>query len=181
MMKICTLLIYVILLYTGQSIGQQKVIFGQRHSILVKIPKNWLQFQNNQLPFVLKPNKTNISNETYIYVYGIDYKREPSLDRWVTGNNLHILDNFDGVKIDTLDFVFDNIKSASYATGNYLTIHYKYQNERNEILLIIECKSTIVTAVLSTQNDVELKLYLPSFVELAETMQISGNTIIVED
>jgi hypothetical protein len=165
------------ILFVGQTFGQSKMVVGQKHTIFVDIPKNWLQAQNDQLPFFIKPDKKNVSNETYIYVYGIDYNSKPELSGWVKGNNDYISDKFNGVKIDTLKQQFDNIKSNDYLTGNYLTITYDYPNGRNEVMLVIECKSTIVTAVLSTKDKAELKELIPSFIELSKTLKILGTTL----
>jgi hypothetical protein len=133
--------------------------------------------QNDQLPFFIKPDKKDVSSETYMYVYGIDYNTKPELTGWVKGNNDYILDKFSGVKIDTLKQQFDNIKTNDYLTGNYLTITYAYPSGRNEVILVIECKSTIVTAVLSTKDKSELKELLPSFIELSKTLKILGTTL----
>jgi hypothetical protein len=165
------------ILYVGQTFGQSKMIVGQKHTIFVDIPKNWLQAQNDQLQFFIKPDVKDVSNETYIYVYGIDYISKPELSGWVKGNNDFISDKFDGVKIDTLKQQFDNIKANDYLTGNYLTITYDYPNGRNEVILAIECKSTIVTSVLSTKDKAELKKLLPSFIELSKTLKILGTTL----
>ena len=165
------------ILFVGQTFGQSKMIVGQKHTIFVDIPKNWLQAENDQLPFFIKPDVKDVSNETYIYVYGIDYNSKPELSGWVKGNNDNISDKFDGVKIDTLKQQFDNIKANDYLTGNYLTITYDYPNGRNEVILVIECKSTIVTSVLSTKDKAELKKLLPSFIELSNTLKILGTTL----
>ena len=165
------------ILYVGQTFGQSNLIVGQKHTIFVDIPKNWLQAQNDQLQFFIKPDVKDVSNETYIYVYGIDYISKPELSGWVKGNNDFISDKFDGVKIDTLKQQFDNIKANDYLTGNYLTITYDYPNGRNEVILAIECKSTIVTSVLSTKDKAELKKLLPSFIELSKTLKILGTTL----
>ncbi len=176
MMKFTLALIMTILM-VGQTFGQSKMVVGQKHTIFVDIPKNWLQAQNDQLPFFIKPDKKNVSDETYMYVYGIDYKVNPELSGWIDGNNSYISDNFKGVKIDTLNQKFDNIQANDYLTGNYRTITYDYPNDRNEVILVIECKNTIVTAVLSTRNKTELKELLPSFIELAKTLKILGTTL----
>lgn len=169
--------LFLTIQFIGQSIGQSKMIVGQKHTVFVDIPKNWLQAQNDQLPFFIKPNKKDNSNETYMYVYGIDYNSKPELSSWVKGNNDYISDKFNGVKIDTLKQQFENIKANDYLTGNYLTITYNYPNGRNEVILVIECKSTIVTAVLSTKNKNELNKLLPSFIELSKTLKILGATL----
>lgn len=153
------------------------MVVGQKHTIFVDIPKDWLQAQYDQLPFFIKPDQKNVSDETYMYVYGIDYDDKPELSGWVKGNNDYILDNFNGVLIDTSNQQFDNIKANDYLTGNYLTITYTYLNGRNEVILVIECKSSIVTAVLSTKDKTELKELLPSFIELSNSLNIHGTTL----
>lgn len=167
----------LIILFVEQSFGQSKMVVGQKHTIFVEIPKNWLQAENDQLPFFIKPNTKRVSNETYIYVNGIDYNGKPNLSAWVKGNNDYTSETFKGVKIDTLNQQFENIKSNDFLTGNYLTITYDYPDGRKEVLLIIECKSTIVTAVLSTKDKAELNELLPSFVELSQTLKIVGTTL----
>jgi hypothetical protein len=176
-MKKYQLALILTILFVGQTFGQSKMVVGQKHTIFVDIPKNWLQAQNDQLPFFIKPDKKNVSNETYMYVYGIDYNNKPELSGWVKGNNNYIADKFNGVKIDTLKQQFDNIRADEYLTGNYLTITYDYPNGRNEVMLVIECKSTIVTAVLSTKDKAELKELLTSFIELSKTLKILGTTL----
>lgn len=172
-----TFALIMTLLTVGQTLGQSKMVVGQKHTIFVDIPKNWLQAQNDQLPFFIKPDKKNVSDETYMYVYGIDYNVNPELNGWIDGNNNYISDNFKGVKIDTLNQKLDNIQANDYLTGNYRTITYDYPNGRNEIILVIECKNTIATAVLSTKDKTELKELLPSFIELSKTLKILGTTL----
>jgi hypothetical protein len=169
--------IILIILFFGQTFGQSLMVVGQKHTIFVDVPKNWLQAENDQLPFFIKPNKKRVSDETYMYVYGIDYNSKPDLNAWVKGNNDYISKTFKDVKIDTLKQEFENIKSNDCLTGNYLTITYDYPNGRKEVMLIIECKSTIVTAVLSTKDKAELKELLPSFIELSKTLKIIGTTL----
>lgn len=165
------------ILFVGQTFGQSKMVVGQKHTIFVDIPIDWLQAQNDQLPFFIKPDKKNVSNETYLYVYGIDYNSKPELSSWVKGNNDYILDKFQGVKIETLNQKFENIKANDYLTGNYVTLTYAYPTGRHEVILVIECKSTIVTAVLSTKDKAELNSLLPSFIELSKSLKVLGTTL----
>ena len=165
------------ILFIGQAFGQSKMVVGQKHTIFVDTPKGWLQAQNDQLPFFIKPDKNNVSNETYMYIYGIDYNIQPELSGWVKGNNEYILDKFRGVKIDTLNQKFDNIKTNNYLTGNYLNITYEYPAGKHEVILVIECKYTIVTAVLSTKDKEELNSLLPSFIELSKSLKVLGTTL----
>lgn len=166
----------MITLFITQAFGQSKMVVGQKHTIFVDIPKNWLQAQNDQLPFFIKPAK-EASELTYMYVYGLDYSSKPELNEWIKGNNNYISDNFKDVKIDTIKLQMDNIKADDYLTGNYSTVTYAYPNGRNEIILVIECKYTIVTAVLSVKDKTELNLLLPSFKELAKSLKILGTTL----
>ncbi len=175
-MKKLTSILILTILFIGQNFGQSKMVVGHNHTIFVDIPKDWLQAQNDQLPFFIKPDR-EASSETYMYVYGIDYNSTPELNAWIKGNNDYISDKFREVKIDTLNQKFDNIKSDDYLTGNYMTITYEYPNGRNEVILIIECKNTIVTAVLSTEDKVEFKELFPSFIELSKTIKILGTTL----
>ena len=88
MKKFTSALIFTLLL-VGQISGQSKMVFGQKHTIFVNIPKDWLQAPNEQLPFFIKPDKKDVSAETYMYVYGIDYDRSPELNGWINGNSLN--------------------------------------------------------------------------------------------
>ncbi len=176
MKKITSALILIILI-VGHVFGQSKMVVGQKHTIFVDIPKNWLQARNEQLPFFIKPDKKGVSTETYIYVYGIDYNGTPELNGWIDGNNNYILDEFKDVEIDTLNQKFENLKANGYTTGNYRTISYVYPNGRNEVILVIECNNTIVTAVLSTKDKSESKELLPSFLELSKSLKILGTTL----
>jgi len=176
-MKIFLSVLILTILFVRQTFGQSKMVVGQKHTIFVDIPKNWLQSQNDQLPFFVKPDKKDVSDETYLYVYGIDYNYKPELNGWVKGNNDYIAEKFKGVKIDTLKLKFDNIKAEDYSTGNYMSISYQYPNGRNEVILVIECKYTIVTTVLSTKDRAELNSLLPSFIELSKTLKILGTIL----
>ena len=167
----------IIFFCIGSTFGQSKMLVGQKHTIFVDIPMNWLQTENDQLPLFIKPDKKDISNETYMYVYGIDYNHKPELSSWVKGNNDYILDNFKDVKIDTLSQKFENIKAGDYLTGKYLIITYEYLNERSEVILVIECQSTIVTAVLSTKDKTELIELLPSFIQMSKSLKILGTAL----
>jgi hypothetical protein len=167
----------ITLLIIGQTFGQSKMIVGQKHTIFVDIPKNWLQQQNDQLPFFIKPDRKDVSDETYMYVYGIDYTTDPELNGWIEGNNNYIAEKFKNVKIGVSTHLFDNIKVDDYLTGNYKTITYEYPNNRNEVILVIECKTSIITVVLSTKDTAELTEFLPSFIELSKSIRILGTTL----
>ena len=179
-MKTILILTFLSVLFVEKTFGQSKMIVGSKHTVFVEIPKNWLPAENEQLPFFIKPNKKNVSNETYMYVYGIDYNGKPELGDWVKSNNDYISDKFEGVKIDTLNQPFENIQADNYLTGNYITITYEYPTGRNEVILVIECKSSIVTAVLSSKNKKELKSLLPAFIDLSKSIKVLGTNLKAE-
>ena len=175
------IVILICLIFSTYSIGQSKMIVGNKHTIFVEIPKDWIQAQNDQLPFFIKPDEKNVSDLTYIYAYGIDYDINPKLDEWIDGNNKYLTENEKGVKIGSLDLKFENIKKDNYSNGNYKIVTYEYENKRTECLLIIECKNTIVTVVLSTSSDLEFKKYLKSFEEIAKSTKILGTKLKTQE
>ena len=99
----------IMLTFFTTTFGQSLMVVGQKHTIFVDVPKNWLQAKNDQLRFFIKPNQKRVSDETYMYVYGIDYNSNPDLNAWVKGNNDYISKTFKDVKIDTLKQEFENI------------------------------------------------------------------------
>lgn len=174
------IILLICILFSTFSHSQSKMIVGSKHTILVEIPKNWIQAQNDQLPFFIKPDEKNVSDLTYMYAYGIDYDINPKLDEWIDGNNKYLIENEEGVKIGSLDLKFENIKKDNYSNGNYKIVTYEYENKRKECLLIIECKNTIVAVVLSTSSDLEFNKYLKSFEEIAKSTKILGTALQVQ-
>ncbi|MBF4473310.1 hypothetical protein [Flavobacterium sp. HJJ] len=174
-------ILLICIIFSTYSNSQSKMIVGNKHTILVEIPKKWIQAQNDQLPFFIKPDEKNVSELTYMYVYGIDYDTNPKLDEWIDGNNKYLIENEKGVKIGSLDLKFENIKKDNYVNGNYKIVTYEYKNKRKECLLIIECINTIVTVVLSTDNDLEFKKYIKSFEEIVKSTKILGTTLKVQE
>ena len=170
-------LTFLLIITSVTLFGQSKMVVGRKHTIFVNIPKNWLQAQNDQLPFFIKPNEKNVSNKTYMYVYGLDYTASPKLEDWIEGNNKDVLISSDSVKIDTLNIEFSNIKKDDYLTGRYKTITYQYKDNRKEVLLIIECKNTIATVVLSAGDNLEFDKRFTSFKELSNSFRILGTTM----
>lgn len=171
------ILILICILFSTYSSAQSKMVVGKKHTIFVEIPKNWIQAQNEQLPFFIKPDEQNVSDLTYMYVYGLDYDINPELEKWIDGNYQYLIKNEKGLKIGNLDLKFENIKKDNYTTGNYKVVTYEYKNKRKECLLIIECKNTIVTVVLSTSNESEFTKYLKSFEELVKSTKILGSKL----
>lgn len=174
-------ILLICIIFSTYSNSQSKMIVGNKHTILVEIPQNWIQAQNDQLPFFIEPDEKNVSDLTYMYAYGIDYDINPKLDEWIDGNNKYLIENEKGVKIGSLDLKFENIKKDNYSNGNYKIVTYEYENKRKECLLIIECKNTIVTVVLSTSSDLEFNKYLKSFEEIAKSTKILGTKLRVEE
>ncbi len=156
------------------------MLTGERHVIFVDIPKNWLQAQNDQLPFFIKPNEKDVSDKTYMYVYGFDYTNAPDLNGWIKGDNDDMAGKHPGIKIDSLPISFDNIKKSDFVTGRYKIITYDYTDQHKEAILVVECKNTIVTAALSASTHYEFEKYLPAFEELAQTLSILGATVKID-
>jgi hypothetical protein len=161
----------------SMTFGQTKMVVGEKHTFFVDIPKNWLQAQNDQLVFFIKPNEKNVSDKTYIYALGLDYKVNPDINGWIDGNTKYLIEENKGLKIDSLTISLDNIKKDDYMTGRYKVITYEYEDKRKEALLIVECKNTIVTIVLSTKDKKEFEKYLASFNEIAKSLKILGTTL----
>jgi hypothetical protein len=176
MIKTVLSLIFTILTI-GHVFGQSKMVIGQKHTILVDIPRNWVQAQYDRLPFFIKPDKKDVSSSTYMYVYGIDYNINPKLGDWIKGNNEYVSDSYKGVKIGTLNHEFNNIRANDYLTGKYKVVTYFYPGGKSEAILVIECRNTIVTVVLSAKDKVEYTALLPSFIALSETLKVLGTTL----
>ena len=171
MKRIFSILVLMLALCSVKLYAQPKMIVGDRHSIFVNMPTDWLQAQHEALPFFIKPNAPNVSDMTYLYVYGIDYSSSPELDKWIEGNNAYVVDNFEGVILGELDIKLDNIVPDDFLTGKYKTITYTYTNGRMEALVIIELNHTIATIVLSTNGKAEFEKYLPSLIEVAKSFR----------
>ncbi len=166
----------ILLVLTGclNSYAQTKMLTGSKHLIFVDIPKNWIQAQNDQIPFLIKPDETNVSDMTYMYVYGLDYNSVPDLNLWIEGNNSGLKNDIPDVKIEQLDLKFQNIKADNFLTGNYKIVSYIYPDLRKEALLVIESKTSIFTAVLSAKDKIEFDKYLDSFKELVNSLKIQS-------
>ncbi|SNR69535.1 hypothetical protein SAMN04487979_11717 [Flavobacterium sp. ov086] len=172
--KALILLLFVIYI---NSFAQSKMLTGNKHLIFVEIPKNWVQAPNDQIPFLIKPNETNISEITYMYVYGLDYASVPDLNLWIEGNNSELKKDIPDVKIEQLDLKFENIKADNFLTGNYKTVCYTYPGIKKEALLVIESKTTIFTAVLSAKDTAEFDKYLGSFKELVNSLKMQSANV----
>ena len=166
------LLNYIILLFSICTFGQSKMIVGQNHTIFVEIPNKWIQVENEQLPFFIKPDEINVSPSTYMYVYGIDYDINPEIEKWVAGNNEYLKSNFPEIIIGTKELTFKNLNDSEYYTGKSKVITYEYPDKRKENILVIECKNSIITVVLSAENSEKLDEYSKALLELGNSIQI---------
>jgi hypothetical protein len=175
-----TTLILVLFIGCLNSYAQTKMLTGRKHLIFVDIPKNWIQAQNDEIPFLIKPNETDVSDKTYMYVYGLDYESAPDLNLWIEGNNTGLKNDIPEVKIEPLDFKFENLKADNFLTGNYKAVTYIYPDSRKEVLLAIESKTSIFTAVLSTKDALEFSKYLNSFKELVNSLKIQSAHVKIE-
>ena len=175
-----TFIFTISLLLTSVVHGQVKVLTGQKHIIFVEIPKKWIQVQNDQLPFYIKPDEQNVSNKTYMYVYGLDYQSQPDLNGWIKGDNDDMIGKHPGLKVDSLPLNLPNIKQGGYATGRYKTVIYQYPDLHIEVMLAIECKNSIITAVMSAIDNKEFNKNIIGFKELAKTLKVMGGTVKIE-
>jgi len=153
------------------------MIVGEKHTISVDVPQNWVMATDNKVPFFIKTNVINDHELNYMYVYGIDYEDNPDMEQWIDGNNDYMKQNFPGIKIDTLKLIFPNIKKDDYTTGRYNVVTYLYPDGKKEALLIIECRHTIATVVMSSANESEFEKYLPSFKEIGSSVKILGTRL----
>jgi hypothetical protein len=154
------------------TFGQEKLIVGQRHSVTLQVPGNWAEAYHEQLPFFIRPAKNDTSVNTYLYVFGLDYEKSPNLDSWIAGNNQEVREQFDNMQIGALDLQLDNLKEDGFLTGKYKVLTYDYPDKRKEVLLIIECKFSIITVVISADNSHICDAYLDDFTALAKSLKI---------
>lgn len=173
-----TLIIFTVISCIAQ--GQSKMVTGQKHIIFVDIPKNWAQAENDQLPLFMKPNEQNVSNKTYMYVYGLDYQSQPDLNGWIKGDSDDMINKHPGLKVDSLPLNISNIKKGGYMTGRYKIVVYRYPDLHNEVMLVIECKNSIVTVVMSAVDNKEFDKNLFAFKELIKTINVMSGTVKIE-
>jgi len=170
-------ILFILFAFTATIKAQTKIIAGEKHTLSVDVPKNWVLGIDNKVPFFIKPDMVGGNDLNYIYVYGIDYEDNPNMDQWIDGNNDYMKESFPGIKIDTLKLSFPNIKKDDYATGRYNVVTYLYPDGKKEALLIIECTHTIATVVMSSANASEFEKYLPSFKEIGSSVKILGTSL----
>jgi predicted secreted Zn-dependent protease len=162
----------LLLLATTTSIAQSKMIVGKQYSAFVDIPKQWTLSKHPELPFFIKPTKANVSEKTYIYVYGIDYNTKVDLKKWLTENTKVVQQQFKGTKVLPVKKTFSNIKANDNCTGKYELVQYKYANGKCEALLAIECKQSTVTVLLSAATELEFKQLLVPYYELCASLKV---------
>ena len=173
-MKIKTYLIALLILVSFNFYAQSKLLTGSKHLIMLEIPKNWFQAENDQIPFLIKPGENNTSDDTYMYVYGLDYQSQPDLNLWIEGNNSGLKNDIPEIKIGELNLSFENLKQDNFLTGRYKIVSYIYPNSKEEALLVIESKTTIITAVLAAKDHTEFDKYLNSFKELVSSLKMNA-------
>lgn len=176
--------IYIILFFILTSFNisaQTKMLTGYKHLVILNIPKNWLQVETNEIPFLIKPDEKNVSDNTYMYVYGLDYETSPDLNLWIEGNNGSLKSEIPEIKISELELKFENLKKDNFLTGRYKAVSYVYPDSKEEVLLVIESKTTIITAVLSAKDNTEFKQYLDSFKELVNSLKINAANLTFEE
>jgi hypothetical protein len=157
--------------------AQTKMVVGEKHTIFADIPKNWAQAPHPQLPLFIKPVDPNVSQQDYMYVYGLDYEDDAELDKWLDGNNDYLKEQYPGIVIEALKLNLDNIKKSDYQTGRYAIVTYTYPNGKKEALLIIECIHTIATVLMAAENSKEFDKYLPAFTALSKSIKVMGTTL----
>ncbi|TDO94272.1 hypothetical protein [Flavobacterium sp. 245] len=176
-MKKKTYLISFFILFTFNLFAQSKMLTGNKHLIMLNIPKNWVQEVNDQIPFLIKPAEKDVSDNTYMYVYGLDYQSSPDMDLWIEGNSTSLKNEIPKIKIGELNLKFENLKKDNFLTGRYKAVSYIYPDFKEEVLLVIESKTTIITAVLSAKDNAEFNKYLDSFKELVNSLKINAATV----
>lgn len=173
-------LTFIALLFFTITYGQTKIVTGNSHAIFVELPKNWIQVQSENLPLFIKPNEPNVSVNTYMYVYGLDYSSKPDMNGWIKGDIDDFKNKHPGMRVDSLQMDLPNLKKIGYQTGNYKVITYTYENKTKQAILVIECRKTIATVVLSANDNDEFIKYLPAFKAIASTVNVMGGTVKIE-
>ncbi|MEN2415885.1 hypothetical protein [Flavobacterium mesophilum] len=172
-MKNKTYIIIFFILLSFNISAQTKMLTSHKHLIILDIPKSWIQVETDEIPFLIKPDEKNVNDNTYMYVYGLDYESAPDLNLWIEGNNSSLKSEIPEIKIGELDLKFENLKKDNFLTGRYKAVNYTYPDSKEEVLLVIESKTTIITAVLSAKDNTEFKQYLGSFKELVNSLKLN--------
>jgi hypothetical protein len=112
-----------------------------------------------------------------MYVYGIDYDIKPEIEKWIDDNSKNLKLNFPEVIIGKINLDFKNLKDSKYYTAKNQVVTYEYADKRKECLLIIECKNSIITVVLSAENDKKFNEYLKAFSKLGNSIKITATEL----
>jgi hypothetical protein len=163
----------VLLFFFAVAHGQTKVLTGAKHVIYIDIPKNWTPVVNRQLSLFLKP-EVNVSANTYMYVYALDYNTTPNIDKWIQEDINGFGGKHPGSQFESMLLDLPNLKDNGYQTGGYKMLIYTYDDTRKQITLVVECKNTITTLVLSTIDIDEYNKFMPSFIEAAKSFKVLG-------
>jgi hypothetical protein len=169
-----------LLFFISTAYCQSKLVTGSKHVIFVDIPKNWIQVQNDPIPLFIKPDEAGVNRNTYIYVYGLDYTGNPDMNGWIKGDFDDFKNKNPGIKLDSIQLDLPKLKKADYKTGRYKIITYTFEDQRKQAILVVECKNTIATVVLSTNNSDEFNSRWPVFAEMLKTVNVLGGTVKIE-
>lgn len=170
-------ILFILVMSINYSKAQTKMIVSKKHTLLVDMPKNWIQVQDGPVPFFIVPDEKNVSDKTYIYVFGNDYETAPEIDNWIEIENQYQKENNKGVKIGEQELKFENIHKDNFLTGKYKVITYDYLDKSHQITLVIECKTTIVIVVLNTIDEDEKNKYMKDFIDISKTIKIMNSTV----
>jgi hypothetical protein len=173
--KIKSSLIFIFFFATA-TYGQTKVIYGGKHIISIKIPKNWTQAPNRELNLYLKPNE-NVSVNTYMYVHAFDYYSNPDIDTWINEDIDSFTNKHPDVKVELMQINLTNLRFNTYQTGRYKIILYTLDNSQKQAVLVVECKNTITTVALSTVDIDQFNKYLPSFIEAIRSVRVLARDV----
>jgi hypothetical protein len=176
--KIKSLLIVLLFFFTAAR-SQTKVLTGAKHVICIDVPKNWTPVSNHQLPLFLKP-EVNVSANTYMYVYALDYILTPDMNKWIQEDINGFEAKHPGTQFETMLLDMANLKDNGYQTGRYKILIYTYDDTRKQAMLVVEGKNTITALVLSTVDIDEYNKYMPSFIEAAKTVKMLGRNSRVD-
>jgi len=176
--KIKSLLIILLFFFTAAQ-SQTKVLTGAKHIISIDIPKNWTPVVNRQLPLFLKPDE-NVSANTYMYVYALDYNIAPDMNKWIQEDINGFEGKHPGTQFETMLLNMPNLTDNGYQTGRYKILIYTYDDTRKQVTLVVESKNTITALVLSTVDADEYNKYMPSFIEAAKSIKVLGRNAKIE-
>jgi hypothetical protein len=173
--------LFIVLTFLVNSFGQTRMISFKQHTVVLHIPKRWIQIPNDKMSFYLIPFKKEANEKTFIYIYVHNLEnKESDMNSWLNYNNDLLKEKNSNIKIDSiLNNSFENIKKSKYITGRYKLLTYEFENQRKEAQLVIETKKTIIAVVLSAENKNEFKKQFRSFKRLIKSLSISNSPSVM--